>query len=400
LDLLFISNQPPYPLHNFDRELLFHLANELTLRHYVIDLACFYDQPEALADVPRYQHLFRNVELIRLPKIPPSDIKKRFQKAEQPKEAVQAWSPAMWQTVQHWVSERRYIAAQLMGSWEVDDYQPLLRLLPQLLVLPQAQALRANDLAAHSHDKSQQRHWQQEADQAQMVEARLAQHFPTIAVFEQRHADALGQLAPQAPPVRMPFGVDMEYYVPTGHDPRLPTLLFTANFENPIELQAALRLAQDIFPVVKRAIPHSLLYIIGSHPPAHLRQLASESVIIMGYVPDLRPYFELATAYISPLEQPIGNPRALLKAAAMMTPLICSPAALQDLEFQHEQEALIAESDDEFIRAAIRLLREDQTRLRLQLNSRDKVQALYAWEQVTSQFEEVYQQLTQGQHHL
>lgn len=396
MDLLFVSNLPPYPLRHPQREFLFQLANELTLRHYVIDLACFYDQPEALADVPRYRHLFRDIELMRLPQIPQAEIKKRFQKSDVIKDSSMAWSPQMWHLLHQWITERRYIAAQLWGGWEVEEYHHLLRLLPQVLVMPQQESARALELAYLHQEKNQQRYWQQQAEFAQGVESRLYRTFKDVMVLKQSHANQIQQQAESCTPHVVPFGVDVDYYVPTGHEPRQPSLLYYADFENPTEVKAALRLCQDIFPVVKRAIAQAQLYILGANPPAEIRQLASDSLMVIGRVPDIRPYFELATAFIYPLEHSPAYPTILLQAMAMMTPMVCSEAAIEDLELAHDQEVLIANSDDEFIRAAIRLMREDQTRQRLALNSRNKLQILHTWDQVVNQVEEVYQQVTQG----
>jgi hypothetical protein len=52
VDLLLISECPPYPLKQPYRGLIYHLAAELATRRHVIDLLCFYDQPEDYAHVP------------------------------------------------------------------------------------------------------------------------------------------------------------------------------------------------------------------------------------------------------------------------------------------------------------------------------------------------------------
>ena len=69
MDLLLISECPPYPLSHLHRGLIYHLAAELSARRHVIDLLCFYDQPEDYAHVPRYSQYFRSVELIPHPEI-------------------------------------------------------------------------------------------------------------------------------------------------------------------------------------------------------------------------------------------------------------------------------------------------------------------------------------------
>ena len=66
--MLLISRCPPYPLYFGDRLIPYHLARQLASRHYHIDLIAFYDSAEDIANIPRYDKYFRNIQLIPEPK--------------------------------------------------------------------------------------------------------------------------------------------------------------------------------------------------------------------------------------------------------------------------------------------------------------------------------------------
>ena len=68
MEILLISRCPPFPMHYGDRLIPYHLARELSARRHVIDLLAFYQLPEDIADVPRYEHFFRSVKLIPEPR--------------------------------------------------------------------------------------------------------------------------------------------------------------------------------------------------------------------------------------------------------------------------------------------------------------------------------------------
>jgi glycosyltransferase involved in cell wall biosynthesis len=128
--------------------------------------------------------------------------------------------------------------------------------------------------------------------------------------------------------------------------------------------------------------------IVGANPPPELQALASESILVTGYVPDLRPYFELASLFISPLSASLGVSQDILKAVSMLTPVVATPASLDNLAaFEANLHLLVGESDDELIRHSIRLLREEQTRLNLSILAREALLQHYSWEQVALRYE-------------
>ena len=67
MELLIISRCPPFPLFRGDRLIPYYLARELAERQAQIDLIAFYENPVDIADVPRYERMFRSVTLIREP---------------------------------------------------------------------------------------------------------------------------------------------------------------------------------------------------------------------------------------------------------------------------------------------------------------------------------------------
>jgi glycosyltransferase involved in cell wall biosynthesis len=136
------------------------------------------------------------------------------------------------------------------------------------------------------------------------------------------------------------------------------------------------------------------LYVIGDSPGTTLRPYASESIFIIEAAPDLRPYFELATLYISPLQQRMGIQQNILKSLAMMTPVVGTSASFEGLDVEHDQQVLIGENDDELIRRAIRLLRDSQERLRLQVNGLQRVQERYSWYQIANRYEALFQAMS------
>ena len=97
MDILLISRCPPFPLYRGDSLIIHHLAQELAAHYHQIDLLAYYQQPEDLADVPRYERLFRSVQLIREPhrSLPSQPWRYALPAARYPRRAGASWSPEM-----------------------------------------------------------------------------------------------------------------------------------------------------------------------------------------------------------------------------------------------------------------------------------------------------------------
>jgi hypothetical protein len=136
MDILLISRCPPFPIHFGDRLIPYHLARELSARRHVIDLLAFYQLPEDIADVPRYEHFFRSVKLIPEPRRTNRDYLRRSRRESErfPSSAQESWSMEMWETVHGMIEERAYDVAHLFGGVLVYEYLPLVRSLPNEIV--------------------------------------------------------------------------------------------------------------------------------------------------------------------------------------------------------------------------------------------------------------------------
>ena len=136
MDVLLISRCPPFPIHFGDRLIPYHLARELSARRHLIDLVAFYQQPEDIADVPRYQRFFRNVALLPEPQRTSRDYLRRIRKKDErfPASAAQSWSPEMWDTILRMLQDHAYDVVHLFGGVHVYEYLPLVHTLPNVIV--------------------------------------------------------------------------------------------------------------------------------------------------------------------------------------------------------------------------------------------------------------------------
>ncbi len=392
-DILLISRCPPYPLQLGDRLIPYYLARQLCRRGYNIDLLAFYQQPEDIADVPNYERYFRQVVLFKeTPRTPLAIFSRALMENRRfPRRKSQSWAPEMWKAIEERLHQRRiYDVVHLFGGIHVYEFRELVRGYPNLIAPYESYSL----------------YLERQLGQARGVAARLASGlrlkmsrnyerwmfdgFQRTVVVSQRDADMLRQLKPDLPVEVIPNGVDLEYFVPSGQEPDTPSLLFTGNYGYRPNLDAALRLVREIFPGVRQAVPQAELILVGPNPPQQLRDLKGPGIQVVGGVPDLRPYFENAMLYVSPLMLGAGIKNKILEAMAMQKAVVATPLSCDGIDVTQGRNVILAEQPQDFVRLIVRLLKEPTLRVQIAQGGRQLVEERYTWRFVADAYEALY----------
>ncbi len=395
MEILLISRCPPFPLYHGDRLIPYHLARELASRQHQIDLLAFYQQPEDIADVPRYERLFRSVQLIPEPQRSLRAYWRRMRKpdARFPRHAEESWSPEMWRAVEDRLQTRIYTLAHLFGGVQVYEFWHLVRNLPNVIVPYESYSLWLERAVQEETQRLSRWSKQWRLRMARNYESWMFEQYDRAVVLTDRDAHTLRTLNPDIPVAVIPNGVDVDYFTPTGYEPNEPTVLFVGNYNYAPNLDAALRLVRDIFPRIRRHVPTARLYLVGGNPPPELRAYASDVVVVTGRVPDLRPYFEMALIFVSPLRLGAGIKNKVLEAMAMQVPVVATPLSCDGIPVTNGQHVLLAESDSELVKGVFSLLGNPQLRKRLRQRGRQLIEEHFMWARVADRYEELYDQV-------
>jgi len=393
MNILLVSRCPPFPIYFGDRLIVYHLAQELSARRHHIDLLAFCDRPEEAANIPRYERFFRYIKLVQKPATSPLGYLGRLGGGFFPGRAAAAWSPEMWRAIEERLRVGAYDLVQLFGGVQVYEYRALVRALPNIIVPYESYSLYLKNALAAEGNAPRRLRMRLQAVVARQYERRMFAGFERVIVLTASDAAALRELDPTLTPTIIPNGVDTDYFVATEFEPAEPTLIFTGNFEYEPNLEAALRLVKSIFPMVRSRVPGAKLLLVGYKPPLALLNAARADVEIVGSVPDMRPYLERALIYVSPLVKGAGIKNKLLEAMAMQKPLVATPLSMEGIAARNGEHVLLAESDDEFARAIVKLVKDKTLRRRLAANARALIDHQYTWKHVAAQYEALYKQL-------
>lgn len=167
-------------------------------------------------------------------------------------------------------------------------------------------------------------------------------------------------------------------------------VLFVGGFGHRPNVDAAIRLATEIFPHVRARSPGAVLQLVGDKPPVAVRRLAGEHVVVTGRVDDVTPYLDAAAVVAAPLRLGGGMRVKVLEALAAGKALVASPLALEGLAVRAGEHLLIADGDEQFADAITRLLADRELRAALGRQARSWAEEALDWDEVVHAYEAVY----------
>lgn len=397
LDILVIARCPAWPLDLGDRLILYHVTRDLEQRGHCMDLLAFYQRARDLADVPFYDRAFRIVHLVREPARPAwKYLVRRYRPQRRfPARAERAWSPEMWRAVQERLRLSSYDVVFLFGGVATYEYFRLVHNTPNVIAAYESYTLLLERAVRHAPGFAARWAAKLQFNMARNYESWMFTGFDRVVALAAPDADALRALDPSLRVAVISNGVDPDYFAPTMEDPGEPVLLFTGNFGYAPNVDAARVLIDDVMPRVCAQIPDAHLMLVGVDPPPSLQAAQCAYVTVTGRVPDMRPYFERASVYVSPLRVGAGVKNKVLEAMAMAKPVIATPLSCDGLDITSGQNVILAQDAPAIAEEAVRVLRDRDLRRRLAQGARALVRSRYTWRQTAERYESLFYQVVE-----
>ena len=185
----------------------------------------------------------------------------------------------------------------------------------------------------------------------------------------------------------IPNGVDHDYFKPQECEKRYD-LVFTGNMSYPPNVNAVEYLAEEIMPIVWKTLPDTRLYIAGATPDTKVKKVASEKIIVSGWLNDIRDAYAQSRVFIAPMRIGTGLQNKLLEAMSMRLPAITSPLANASLGAKPDEEILIGSNAEEMAQNIIILLTDKERAERIAQAGFDFTNRVYDWGKATAIMED------------
>lgn len=225
-------------------------------------------------------------------------------------------------------------------------------------------------------------------------ERRWGKKFKHFIVISSRGKEELESLiGKESNIIIIPSGVDIDYFKPISfQQSEEKMILFTGNMKYPPNHDAVFYFYKSIWPLVKKEIPELKFFIVGKNPPPRLISIAKKntSVVVTGFVEDIRPFFEKAAVYICPLRYGTGIKNKILEAWAMGKAIVATSVSTEGLEAVDNENILIANNPNQFANCIIGLLKDTELRKKIGQKSRELVEHKYTWKIQSAKLESLF----------
>ena len=413
--ILFLSLRCPYPPQRGDRIRSYHFIKQLSERH-AVTLVFFAESDVDIEAVKHLEPFCERIEWVRFRR-PYAAINTALHCLSGLPLQVHYWYvPQMQRKINQLLEQEQFelIHAQLfrMGQYVIDADGTA-------KVLDLCDSLALNLSRRAELDCTPKRFLVKlEEKRVRQYEVEIMKAFDCGTVVAHFDRDYLLNQDSSLNLSVVPMGVDLTYFQPrqvhkaaaNGSDDftnsglssedrsdtkaQVKKLLFTGTMNYFPNSDAVIYFCRSILPLIQRKHPETVFYIVGNHPTEQVKRLAAQKgVIVTGYVPDIRPYFEDASVFVAPLRAGSGIQTKNLEAMAMGIPVVTSSIGAMGLEAEIGTELLVADTPEAFAENVIRLIDNPDIRQTFADAGRKRVELSYDWPVLVERLEQVYAQL-------
>jgi sugar transferase (PEP-CTERM/EpsH1 system associated) len=227
-------------------------------------------------------------------------------------------------------------------------------------------------------------------------EQRAVREFDAHVVVSQRDEQRLRDLNPGARIFLIENGVDTAFYSDLGArvESQARRIVFVGSMDYHANIDGVVGFAREVWPRLRERRPELVFTVVGKDPAPEVRELAKIAGIeVTGTVDDVRPFYREAIAAVVPLKVGGGSRLKILEAMAAGVPVVATTLGAEGLGVRHDENILIADSNEELAEAIISLVESGSQRRDLIEAGRALVSRHYDWSSLGASLFRAYEEL-------
>lgn len=204
--------------------------------------------------------------------------------------------------------------------------------------------------------------------------------FPRVVLVSQQDVDYLQALCPLAQSLVLKTnGVKSLPECPTSYNTN--KICFVGNMRTLQNQDAVLNFVNNVFPLILQQQPNATFYIIGSEPPAKIKALASEHIVVTGFVEDIQAAIQDSCVMVAMVSIAAGIQNKVLAAMGCGTPVVLTSLIAQAIpELKNTENVMIANRPIEIANAILDLMANPDKRNAIGQAGYQIVKQHYTWE--------------------
>lgn len=189
----------------------------------------------------------------------------------------------------------------------------------------------------------------------------------------------------------VPNGVDTSWFTYKKQNiEEKKNLLFVGNFRWLPNREAVEWLLTDIWPRIAKRFPESTLRIIGRNMPESVQKRATDRVICLADVSDIRNEYMRASVLLAPMTIAGGTKFKVLEAMASGVPVISTTEGIEGIQCEEGKHVLIATNAQAFVDQLVKLDSDNSLLTNITKNARALVEHAYNWDTIAKMLEKVW----------
>jgi glycosyltransferase involved in cell wall biosynthesis len=225
-------------------------------------------------------------------------------------------------------------------------------------------------------------------------ELRYSKRLKDIASVSRLDADYFQRISPQCRTWPIPIGIIRRHQKNNGElfqsEPGQNMMIFTGDLSYLPNIDAAEHFVRRIFPLIRREIPDAVFRIVGRNPEQKVQALKSiPGVEICADVPDLSEEISLSSIYVLPMRLGSGIRSKLFDVFPLSKAIVTTSIGAEGLELYHDQNCMIADTEMDFAQCCIRLLKDEEKRVKLGNGAKRLATDVYNQENINLLIKEV-----------
>jgi glycosyltransferase involved in cell wall biosynthesis len=159
-----------------------------------------------------------------------------------------------------------------------------------------------------------------------------------------------------------------------------PTVAFVATMGWRPNIDAALWLGRDIWPLVVAQVPQARLLLVGRDPAPTVLALAGSNIEVTGTVPDVTPYLAESRVVVAPLRAGGGTRLKVMEALDVGRPVVATSVGCEGTEDLVGRGVVVADTAAGLADAIAGLLLDPARASALGRAGHDAVSAEHTWD--------------------
>lgn len=179
-----------------------------------------------------------------------------------------------------------------------------------------------------------------------------------------------------------------------------PIIYYQSNFLWMQNVEGAIVLAKEVFPLIRKVYPQAICRIIGQNARtnAHLKvnELEGNGVEVIELdksdIPGVVKAYDEGTVFVAPIHGPGGTRLKILGAMAAGVPVVTTQIGARGLEVENGHDILIGNTSLEMANLVIKLLEDKKLFRKIIVNAKTLIRKKYDWEVMAVDLEKIYEE--------